>query len=753
MSELGKLLGELETAADTDTGDAPPVIDRAIDNQLVQVRLGIAASLFVSLRCKDAAAAAHGLRVALSCSAWASKMGFSREQRDTIEVAALLHDIGVIGVPDRILTKPGALDSDEADTVDRSRQMSLEILRASCVEPVILDIVGNVPAWYDGSRKGFSLRGDQLPLGARIIAVVEAFDSLTTDRVYRSAVSYERAMSELFRCAGTQFDPKLVEQFSQFGPADLPGVRMEAAREWLAALDPESVNSYWKFNASRTSAASRNPAEFFRARLLDNMNDAVIFVDAGLQIIMWNRGAERLTGISGQSVAQRRWSASLLDLRDEKNRTVDREECPVTCVMASGTQSLRRLSVRGRGGKDVRVDMHTIPVVGDDGKILGATVLLHDASQEITLEQRCQSLYEKATKDPMTEVANRAEFDRVHETFVATHLQQQLPCSLVICDLDRFKLVNDTYGHQAGDDVIKSLASLLKGSCRSGDMVARYGGEEFVMLYADCDNLAATRRADEVREALSQIEQSRMEDRCITASFGVTEIQPGDSSETMLRRADRALLMAKATGRNRVVQLGSGSCVQGSSSSAASLRARKTGPKSVVQQCLVTPVPMRIAVEKLRGFVADHQARIVGVEGNVVRMDIRQIRRTRRRNDRPVIFRLELRFEEELIQGEGPLPGPLESEHSAGQCASRTKIHVSVTPKKSRNRRHSDILGKARDVLTSFCSYLVASEEAPRQDDNEQEDHQVFMPSLETMLKPPPKNSPKENVESQNRED
>ena len=165
---------------------------------------------------------------------------------------------------------------------------------------------------------------------------------------------------------------------------------------------------------------------------------------------------------------------------------------------------------------------------------------MHDASSETSLEQRCQSLYEKATKDPLTQVANRAEFDRVHAMFVAAHQQQQVPCSLLMCDLDRFKLVNDTYGHQAGDEAIKCLASLLKSSCRPGDLVARYGGEEFVLLCADCDNAAAARRAEQIRKALSQIPQPKMDGRSVTVSFGVTEIQPGDTPETMLRRADRA---------------------------------------------------------------------------------------------------------------------------------------------------------------------------------------------------------------------
>ncbi|GAG80670.1 unnamed protein product [marine sediment metagenome] len=240
-------------------------------------------------------------------------------------------------------------------------------------------------------------------------------------------------------------------------------------------------------------------------------------------------------------------------MRDEKGESLTEADCPVTCAIRSGTQSLRRLTICGRTERPVAVDTHALPVVDKDGSITGAILILHDASSEISLEQRCQSLHREATKDSLTKLANRAEFDRVHEMFVTANRQQQMPCSLIILDLDRFKDINDTYGHQAGDDGIISVATLLKSSCRPGDLVARYGGEEFVMLCADCDNAVATRRAEQIRRALSEIFQPKMQGKPVTASFGVTEIQPGDTPETMLRRADRALLMAKAKGRNTVV--------------------------------------------------------------------------------------------------------------------------------------------------------------------------------------------------------
>jgi diguanylate cyclase (GGDEF)-like protein len=302
-------------------------------------------------------------------------------------------------------------------------------------------------------------------------------------------------------------------------------------------------------------------------------------------------------------------------------------------------------------------------------------------------------------------VANRAEFDRVHTMFIEAHQRQQVPCSLIICDLDRFKLVNDTYGHQAGDDAIKSLASLLKTSCRPGDLVARYGGEEFVVLCADCDNAAATRRAEQIRTTLALRPQPKLNGKPVTASFGVTEIQPGDTPETMLRRADRALLIAKARGRNNVVQLGTGGSDFGELQTA--LAQPQSNPKEqLLEQDLITPVPVKIAVEKLRGFVADHQAKIVSVNGNEVRLEIDGVPegRTRRFGDRPVGFVLDLHLEEER----GPKDD--QDQRQATSTTVRTRIHVAIAPRKNRDRRRSDVNDRARDVLLSFRSYLMASD-------------------------------------------
>jgi len=514
-------------------------------------------------------------------------------------------------------------------------------------------------------------------------------------------------MAELFECSGVQFDPKLVQEFAEFRQGDRAAIHWEVAHRWLRSLEPGMVNSYWELSSVIAPRMEAAVDVLFQGRLLDNMYDAVVFIEAGGRVVLWNRGAERLTGIAGASVHQQMWHPELLGLADEKGQSINETDCPVHTAIRCGVQSLRRLTILGRGQRPVAVDTHAIPVISEQGVTQGAILLFHDASSETSLEQRCQSLHEKATKDLMTQVANRAEFDRVHAMFVAAHQQHHVPCSLMMCDLDRFKLVNDTYGHQAGDDAIKCVAALLKSSCRPGDLVARYGGEEFVLLCADCDNASAARRAEQIRKTLSQISQPKLEGRPVTLSFGVTEIQPGDTPETMLRRADRALLMAKANGRNNVVQLGTGG-VEAAEAESASKLFGSVRPKELLQQDLVTPVPIKVAIEKLRGFVADHQAKIMAIDGNQVRLEIedKPAGRFRRLTDRSLSFSVELAFEEQRLHKERR-----DGVRASHGTTTRTKIRITVSPRRNRDRRCDDAMARAKDVLMSFRSYLMASEE------------------------------------------
>ncbi len=641
--------------------------------------------------------------MALGCSSWGLHLDLPERQRDEWEVAALLHDIGKIGVPDRILSKPQRLDREEMATIDRQRAMGEQILLSCCASTEVLLIVRYAPAWYDGSRSGFDRCGTEIPLGARAVSIVDAFDSMTTDQVYRRAMSRERAIAELFTCAGTQFDPDLVESFGKVLTADQSKLSADLSHRWLKELGADQSNMLWSGNpaAGIASPPQTSVEGLFHQKLLDSMHDGVVFIDTNLQILLWNRAAERLTGISASSVAHKLWSPKIISLRDEGGIPIEGNNCPVAHTLSCKVQTLRRLTMEGRGGGRVSVDAHLVPVLGRDGIMQGATLLLHDASSQITLEERVQTLHLKATRDPLTNVANRAEFDRVHSEFVDTHLESGLPCALIICDIDHFKSVNDTYGHQAGDEALIGFASLLQRSARPGDLVARYGGEEFVMLCADCDNATITQRAEKIRRELQDTPQHGLDNRPITASFGVTEIQAGDNPETMLRRADRALLRAKESGRNRVVQLGTG--IPGELKRERRKLIRRwlqpTPSSHLLNETLVTAVPLPVTMEKLRGFISDHHAEIVSTEDGKLRLQItKQSPANRRESDRPVCFIVSLQFVEQRAKDRvQALPG-----------TTRTMIHVSIQLSNNRDRRLGDTYERARQLFASLKSYFMA---------------------------------------------
>lgn len=676
------------------------------ESALVQARLGVAASLFTALRWKHEPTARHCLRVALGCSAWGARLGLSDQERHDLELVGLLHDVGKFGVSDVILTKPGPLTPQESSTMESHWMMGWDVLRTCCGRQSVLDGIRYGRAWFDGSRGAFDRRGKEIPLLSRMLTIVDAFDAMLTDHVYRRAMSHERAIEELHRNAGTQFDGELVASFQEMNESDLSKLQSTVADRWLQYLAPQLSNLPWRFSPLPETSLEGNSPQY-QEKLLANMHDAVIFINDQLQIVQWNRAAERLTGITEASVYMRRWIPSILSMTDEQGVVIKDEDCPVALSISTGVQWLRRLMIRGRGRRSISVNAHAIPIMNVGETTQGLTLLLHDLSPEISLEERCESLYNLATKDALTQAANRAEFNRFHEEVISAHREKKLTCSLIICDIDHFKKVNDTYGHPAGDDVIRGFAALLQSLCRPGDLVARYGGEEFVVLCIDCDNAAATRRAEQMRVAFSELPHHALGEKCVTASFGVTEVQGGDTAATMLNRADRALLMAKERGRNNVVQLGTGG--EGDQGPGRTLKwwQRAKHQNALVEHYLSSESSVPRCVEKLRGFISDQNAEIVSVEGTHIQLHVgggsEPSTPTRRSSDRNIRFHIDVKFAE--------MPPEL-NEQSDGSASHlhRSVIQVVVSNLRTRERRKGAALDQARQIIVSLRSYLMATD-------------------------------------------
>ncbi|MFC0239936.1 sensor domain-containing diguanylate cyclase [Rhodopseudomonas telluris] len=170
--------------------------------------------------------------------------------------------------------------------------------------------------------------------------------------------------------------------------------------------------------------------------------------------------------------------------------------------------------------------------------------------RRVQLHHRARKLAQKASTDALTGVPNRLRFDERLQEEVARSERTGAPFSLVLLDIDRFKSINDVYGHPRGDQVLVQLAHTLKANVRQTDLLARWGGEEFVVLLIDTELAGAAEVAEKLRVLIAHTPFEQV--GSVTSSFGAAEFHPGDSPSGILARADQALYRAKVHGRNRV---------------------------------------------------------------------------------------------------------------------------------------------------------------------------------------------------------
>jgi putative nucleotidyltransferase with HDIG domain len=175
-------------------------------------RLRAAASLAHAVDARDAYTGSHSYMVGELSARLARSMGLGGDQVELIRLAGSLHDLGKLAIPEEILRKPGPLNEAERLVLERHPQIGFRMLDSLGVEPVASWVLHHHERW-DGEGYPERLGGERIPLGSRILFVADAYDAMTTDRVYRSRLSHERAMAELERCAGTQFDPEVVGPF------------------------------------------------------------------------------------------------------------------------------------------------------------------------------------------------------------------------------------------------------------------------------------------------------------------------------------------------------------------------------------------------------------------------------------------------------------------------------------------------------------------------------------------------------------
>ncbi len=292
--------------------------------------------------------------------------------------------------------------------------------------------------------------------------------------------------------------------------------------------------------------------------LIGSMTDGVIVLDAQDRILEMNSAAAQFLGLSASETSGRRAREALTtwrettrpfwdqpDIRTEAlvtgdiPRTIDLKITPLT---DGRKRTLGRLMVF----RDITMRKQNEAILKDTNK------QLHEQVREISALR--DQLREQATRDPLTNLFNRRYFEESLQQELARALRENYPVCVLMMDIDRFKLVNDSCGHKVGDDVLQALASLIVLKIRRFDVACRFGGEEFVVVMPMLSLETARERAELLRQEFASMSLpcSSMKE-APTLSIGVACYPfDGTDSETLVKAADRALYAAKGSGRNRV---------------------------------------------------------------------------------------------------------------------------------------------------------------------------------------------------------
>ncbi len=283
--------------------------------------------------------------------------------------------------------------------------------------------------------------------------------------------------------------------------------------------------------------------------LLDSMGDGVIVTDVGGRICYLNAVASELTGLRAEDAIGQSLGDCLPLVDETTGKAV--VDPTVRCFAQGGPVrlGLNDVLVR-RDGMRVPIDVSVGPIRGSNDKILGAVLVLRDVHAVRALLRKVAY---QASHDTLTRLVNRREFERrlVRVLRDVCGSQQH---ALLFMDMDRFKRVNDTCGHLAGDELLRQVAQLFLSTVRDRDTLARLGGDEFALLLEHCPQSEALRVADKLRCALERYSfQWEGERFRLGVSIGVVAIRGSSwSLSEILAAADRACYAAKREGRNRV---------------------------------------------------------------------------------------------------------------------------------------------------------------------------------------------------------
>ncbi|MBI1320740.1 MAG: diguanylate cyclase [Candidatus Hydrogenedens sp.] len=286
--------------------------------------------------------------------------------------------------------------------------------------------------------------------------------------------------------------------------------------------------------------------------LLDHLKDGVCYVDLDGVVTYWNQGAETITGFRRDEVIGLAVTEHPLSHLDAGGEALVGEVNVFSRVMQSDSAIEEEVFVQHANGRLVPVLTRVSPIRDSRGHVIGALEVFSDNSAKLQDRNRIEELEEIALLCPLTAVGNRRYAEIALKSACEELNRYGWRFAVLFADLDHFKSVNDTYGHKAGDEVLKVAAQALKGALRNFDFVGRWGGEEFIVILPNMNDELLPVVAERCRAAIeSAVYEHDGKVIRITASLGATLAREKETTEELVERADQLMYQSKQAGRNR----------------------------------------------------------------------------------------------------------------------------------------------------------------------------------------------------------
>ncbi len=555
--------------------------------EIAALHLRTIEALSLAIEAKDHTTHDHLRRVQIYAIEIAKELGLEPDQLNAVRAASMLHDIGKLAVPENILSKPGRLTPEEFEKMKIHPIVGSEILaRVQFPYPVVPIVRSHHEKW-DGSGYPDGLKCEAIPIGARILSAVDCFDALASERPYRRAVTPEEAMRTLSAEKGRSFDPRIVEVMERryaelevmvnaketerrrldiapnvgrpvvplSGFAEIPNEAEVRATSFLTSIISARQEAQLLFELAQTlgnSLSLKETLSVVAVRLKEMIpHDSIVFFVCKDGMLI----PEYVHGVDYDL-----FSSLHIPLGQGLSGWVARNEKPII----NGNPAAETFHLGASSPTTTLQSAVCVPLRGRAG-VAGVLTLYHREKNCFT-KDHVRLLLAASSKLGLS-VENALQFEQAQSTAstdyltslsntrsICLHLEQELsrvrrtkrPLAVLLCDLNGFKKVNDTYGHLTGNMLLQEIAVRFKSACREYDQVGRLGGDEFVFVLPEMTKENVTEMENRLARAVEEASRSACPEMIVSVSVGAAfHPQDGLTAEELLSEADRAMYESK----------------------------------------------------------------------------------------------------------------------------------------------------------------------------------------------------------------